>query len=660
MNIKILDSWLKDFVKTKVTPQKIGELLSLSSVSVERIEPARLASERVAGRKYDNDFTYDIEVTTNRADLMSAVGLARETAAVLKQNGITADFTPPKLNKPQVPNANLITVKNDPKLVNRICAVVMEVKIGDSPKEIKERLEASGTRSLNNLIDITNYVMKTIGHPSHVFDFDRLNTKTLTIREAKKGELIKTLDEKNYSLNGGEIVAANDKNEIVDLLGIMGLDNSVVTEKTKRILFFIDNNKPSKIRKASMSLGIRTEAAVVNEKNLDAELAIDALYYGIELFKQIANGKVVSEIIDIYPNKAAEKTVEVGLEKINQVIGISVDPEAVLSSLSSLGFKPKIIGGKIKATVPSFRNGDIEIGEDIIEEVARIYGYHKLPSVLPPQTLVSPHVFANQFYFEQRLKNALKYWGFTEIYSYSMVSQELFEGPLEEAVEIANPLSEEWIYMRKTLVPSLLKVISDNKSKEIIKIFEIANTYDKRSNNLPEEVLTFAGVIKKEKVTFFEAKGLIEQLCFDLGIKTLDFKQSEKTGNGASLYIKTEYIGEIEILDANLINFEINLKLLLEHATLKKAYKPSGKFPPIVEDLSIVVNDNVKTEDIILNIKAQSNLVLDVSLKDSYKDSRTFHINYQDIEKNLTNEEVAKIRKQIISSLQEKFKASVR
>src|ERR1035437_144176 len=293
MNIKILDSWLRDYVKTKATPQKIGELLSLSSVSVERIE------------KLGEDFIYDIEVTTNRPDLMSVVGLARETAAVLKQNEIDAELLLPKLTKPQTPKTKLITVKNDPKLVNRICAVVMDVKVGESPKEVKERLEASDTRSLNNIIDVTNYVMKTIGHSTHVFDFDRLDTKTLTIRESKKDEQITTLDEKTYSLNGGEIVAVNDKNEIVDLLGIMGLANSVVTEKTKRILYFIDNNQPTKIRKASMSLGIRTEAAVVNEKNLDPELTYDALLFGIEMFEKNASGKIASDIIDIYPNKVA-------------------------------------------------------------------------------------------------------------------------------------------------------------------------------------------------------------------------------------------------------------------------------------------------------------------------------------------------------------------
>src|ERR1035437_8584236 len=390
MNIKILDSWLKEYVNTKATPQKIGELLSLSSVSVERIEA------------YGNDFTYDIEVTTNRPDLMSVVGLARETATVLNQNGIAAKLLEPKLNKPQDPKTNLIEINSDPNLVNRLCAIIMDVKIGKSPKEITDRLESSGTRSLNNLIDVTNYVMKTIGHPSHVFDFDRLNTKTLTIREAKNGEAIKTLDDKDYYLNGGEIVAVNDKNEIVDLLGIMGLANSVVTEKTKRILFFINNNNPFKIRKASMALGIRTEAAVINEKNLDSELAYNALLYGIEIFKKIADGKIVSDIIDIYPNKIKEHSIEVTISKINQVIGVDIDPGKALEALSSLGFKAKILSGKIKLEVPSFRINDVEIEEDVIEEIARIFGYHNLPSILPPQTEVIAYRFDNQFYYEQR------------------------------------------------------------------------------------------------------------------------------------------------------------------------------------------------------------------------------------------------------------------
>ncbi|MGA2967798.1 MAG: phenylalanine--tRNA ligase subunit beta [Candidatus Levyibacteriota bacterium] len=648
MNIKILDSWLRDFVKTKAPPQKIGELLSLSSVSVEKIE------------KYDGDFVYDVEITTNRPDLMSVVGLAKEATTVLKQNGIDAEFLPPKLIKPQTPKINLIEITNDSKLVNRLCAVVMEVKVGKSPEETRERLEASGIRNINNLIDVTNYVMRAIGHPTHVFDFDRLNTQSLTIREARKGELIQTLDDKNYSLNGGEIVAVNDRNDIVDLLGIMGLKNSVVTEKTKRILYFIDNNQPSKIRKASMLLGIRTEAAIINEKNPDAKLAYEALLYGIQMFTKIAGGKIVSDIIDIYPNKVKERTIEVSLEKINRIIGVNIDPEIALKSLSNLGFKTQIAGGKIKVQVPSFRIGDVEIEEDIIEEIARIYGYHNLPSVLPPQTTVVAHKFADQFYFEQRVKNAMKYWGFTEIYSYSMVSEGLFEGPLEEAVEISNPLTEELVYMRKTLVPSLLRIASENKNRETIKLFEIANVYNKRVKDLPEEVMAFAGVIKKNKLSFYEAKGLIEQLCLDLGIKNVSFKPPEKSGNGASIYIDKQYLGEIEILDANLIDFELNFALLVEHATLNKEYKPLNKFPPIIEDLTVIVPQEITTESLIKEIRTIDSKIVNVYLLDLYQDSKTFRITYQDPERNLTNEEVKGIRKNLFTALQNKFPVKIK
>jgi phenylalanyl-tRNA synthetase beta chain len=276
------------------------------------------------------------------------------------------------------------------------------------------------------------------------------------------------------------------------------------------------------------------------------------------------------------------------------------------------------------------------------------------------QTQIIPHQFANDFYFENRVKLMLKYWGFTETYTYSMVSEGLFEGPLEDAVEINNPLNEDFVYMRRTLVPSLLQVVSENKSNETIKIFEIANIYSKRLHDLPEELLTLAGIIKKEQVSFYEVKGLIEQLCFDIGIKKLSFKQSEKSGNGASIYIDKEYLGEIEILDTHIIDFELNFALLLKHASIKKEYKPLSKFPSIVEDLSIVADVDIKTEDLINNIYSQSTLITSVSLKDSYKDSRTFHINYQDPNKNLTNEEISKVRAKITASLKKEFNASVR
>jgi len=646
MNIKILDKDLRKYLKTKATAAEIGEKLSLTSLSVEKLE------------KFGDDISYEMEITTNRPDLFCVLGVAREAAAILPGFGIDAEFVPLKLRKPQDGKDNLIEIKNNPKLVNRICAIVMNVSLGDSPKEIKNTLEASNVRSLNNLIDITNYVMRIVGHPTHVFDFDRLNTKTLEIVEAKAGDKIITLDGKNLTLNGREIVAVDDNGRIVDLLGIMGLENSVVTKETKRILFFLDNNEPRHIREASMNLGIRTEAAVLNEKGIDPNLTMEALLYGIELFEKFANGKAVGKIIDIYENKPKIKEVEVSFEKINNIIGVKIDPVRASKSLKALGFKNNLTKTSIKVSVPSFRSNDAGIEEDIIEEIARTYGYHNLPSALPP--IIDPqsaHPFVDEFYFEQRVKNALKYWGFIETYTYSFVSESLFEGPLEDAVTIENPLNEDFVYMRNSLIPSLLKVVSDNKSYETLKIFEIANVYIKKSNSLPSEILTLSGILKQPNASFYEVKGIIEQLLFDLGIKKIFFRKSQRGGMGASLYIDKDYVGEIEVLDTDTVNFELNFNSLLKYATLKKEFKPFAKYPPITQDLSIIVAEEIKTENIVENIKIQSDIITDVSLKDSYENSRTFHIIYQDPDKNLTNEEVSKIRQKIIHSLTDKFNA---
>jgi len=328
--------------------------------------------------------------------------------------------------------------------------------------------------------------------------------------------------------------------------------------------------------------------------------------------------------------------------------------------LESLGFQNKIIEKNIMAKIPSYRNGDMKAQEDLIEEIARVYGYHNLPSILPSIQTPKTMPYANNFYFEQRAKETLKYWGFTEIYTYSMVSSDLYEGPEENAVTIQNPLSEDFVYLRCTLVPSLLKVVSENKEKNNIKIFELANVYIKNGKNLPKEILMLAGVVKKQNNSFYEMKGIIEQLLLDLGIKKINFKESEKGGMGASLYLDKDYLGEIEVLGDEIINFEINFEKVLKKTTLKKEYKPLPKYPPIVEDLSIVISESVSTKDIIETIKNVDSLISDVSLFDQFENSRTFHIIYQDKNKNLTGEEVKKIREKILKNLQEKFHARIK
>ncbi len=642
MNIKIVDSWLREYLDTKESSLQIAKELSLKSVSVEKIE------------KKDNDSVYDIEVTTNRPDLMSILGIAREAGAVLK-NAKFNDLKTKTISKSS--EKFPIEIKSDPRLVNRICAVILEVQIGNSPQEIKDRLEKSDIRSLNNLIDVTNYVMREVGHPTHVFDYDLLATKKMVIRESKRGEQITTLDGKTHILQGRDIVADDGNGKIIDLLGVMGTANSVVQENTKRILLFIDNNNPVNIRNTSMTLGIRSEAAILNEKGVDPELSLKALLRGIELYEKIAEGKVISEIFDHYPNKAKITKVNVSIEKINKVIGVEINPQTSVDILNKLGFKATIEKEKIEVEAPTIRP-DVTLEEDVIEEIARVYGYHNLPSIIPtflPEKVVG---FTNNFYFEKRIKNALKYFGFSEVYTYSLVSENLFDGPIETAIKLKNPLSQDMAYLRNSLIPSLLNVTFDNKTVEKLRVFEIANVYIKRSNDLPKETQMLSGVLKKEHASFYEIKGVIEQILNDVGIKNLIFKKSTKSSIGSSIYIDKEYLGEIEVLDTNIVDFELNFEVILKYATNTKVFKPFAKFPPMAEDISIICD--AQTQEVINEIKNQDARIIDVTLKDTYNESRTFHIVYQDLEKNLTKEEVAKIRGKVVENLQKTFKATIK
>lgn len=652
MNIKVLDSWLREHVKTDATPAKLGELLSLSSVGVERID------------KVKNDYVYDIEVTTNRPELMSVIGLAREAATILPLNGIKASFVEPKFDLPKVSikNSPEMIIKNDPKLVRRIMAVIIDVTIKDSPQIIKDRLEATGIRSLNNVIDITNYIMREVGHPTHVFDYDRLTEHTLVIRESKKGEKFTTLDDKTYVSTGGDLVADSGKGEIIDLLGVMGTKNSVVTNETKRVLFFIDSVEPTHIRKTSMEYGIRTEAAVLNEKGLNPEHAQDAMAAGIKLFEKLANGKVVSNMIDEYPVKPTESTITVTEEKINTVVGVTIPLKTSVEILTKLGFSVKQKGVELTVTVPAKKSGeDMQIPEDLIEEIARVYGYHNIPGQLPPAIQNDfVHIDKNVFYWEDRIKDMLKYWGFTEVYTYPMVSKELLTGSHEDAVTIHNPLTEDFVHMRKTLIPGMRRVIAENKDHETIKLFEIANVYQKASRELPKQIMRLAGILHKPKADFYEMKGIVEQMLYDVGITDIRFKHLENNRYGAAVFIGKKDAGVIEVLDDKTVDFELDVDTIMHFVKQKRVYKPASKYPPIVEDLAINAPVHVLTGELMETIAKQSTLIEDVSLLDKYKDTRTFHVVYQSYEKNLTDKEVGEIREKILKALKDKYDARLK
>jgi phenylalanyl-tRNA synthetase beta chain len=646
MDIKILDSSLREHLHTKAKPRDIAKALSLTSASVEKIET------------FNKDFLYHIEVTSNRIDMACVYGIAREAAATLPQFGFDASVTPviarkPALSAVEGKQSLSISIQNKTPHIRRICAVILNVKQKPTPKHIKDTLVAAGIRSINNLIDITNYIMHEIGHPTHAFDYDRLNTKKLTIRQSIKGEKITTLDKKEHTLPGGDIIAENDSGAIVDLLGIMGTENSAISDTTTRILFFINNINPSQIRKTSMTLNIRTQAAAINEKNVDPELAMTALLRGIELYQQTSDAKIISDIIDIYPKKWHPKTITVSEEKINQTIGVKIPLQKSAKMLERLNFKINLKNNLLTATIPSFRDADINIPEDLIEEIARIYGYHNLPGKLPATENINSRQLTNTFYWEGRTKEALKYWGFTEIYTYSLISAEM--NAAKNTIKLKNPLDIDHAYMRSTLIPSLLKVLDENKSRQNLKIFELAKIYLKKPDNLPDEIQTLSAVIKGEDSNFFNIKGIIEQLSLDIGIKELDFQPSDQ--QKIKISISNTQLGEITLRKKNLTTFELNFDTLASIATPNKTYTPLPKYPPIIEDLALIAPKNITSANIIETIKKQSPLIKQVNLLDKFEDTRTFHITYQSNQKNLTSKETEKIRNKIMQALKEKFSA---
>jgi len=677
MNILIPHSWLKEYLKTEACPEKIADCLSLCGPSVEKII------------KTKNDRIYDIEITTNRIDCMSIVGIAREASAILPQFKIKASLKNDPYKNLKISNSKLKTSNKSPKLkviiknqalCPRFTAIILsKTVIKPSPSPIREKLKKVAIRPLNNAIDISNLLMHQFGQPVHVFDYDKIGQHKMIVRQAKKGEKITTLDGKTHTLPGKDIVIEDGKGRLIDLCGIMGGKNSAVSSKTKNVLLFVQNYQPQQIRQTSMSLAHRTQAATIFEKGVDSQLVMPTILKGIDLFKKLCQADVASQIIDIYPQPASPKKIEISLQLIKEKIGLSIQLNKVKKILLSLGFKTKIKERKdkektvIETTVPSWRREDVGIAEDIVEEVARIYGYHNLPSVLPPLTKF-PQEPETNFLVEEKTKQILKNLGLTEVYTYSLQSKKEVKNlslEPEKHLKLKNPLSKDWLFMRLNLIPSILSVLQENQGKrEDIKIFELANVYLPRANKLPQEKLML--VLCFQGKQFFQLKGICQALFEELGIKTVEFTPAKEekiadywqTNKTAILKNKKKTIGFLGYLkNKTSFRFQLEEKVVLAYldwqqiadlATKQKTYRPIAKYPPVVEDLTFTVSKNSYHADLVKTIKNASKLINSVKLISSFKNNKTFKIFYQDPKKNLTSNDVGRIRKKIITQVKAK------
>lgn len=662
MNILVPDSWLREYLKTPATPGQLKDCLSLCGPSVERIN--------WVGR----DAVYDIEITTNRIDMAGVYGIAREAAAILPRFGIKAELKEPVYQNPPLPTKKVPLDISDPaKICNRILGIVMDVSpIKPAPDYMKDRIEKSGVRSLNNLVDITNYVMLEIGHPCHVFDYDRVGTGRFIIRNAHKNEPIITLDGRKYLLDSEDVIIDDGTGKVIDLPGIMGTENSVVNKNTKRIIFFIESNNPVLIRRTSMRYGIRTMAASINEKHPDPQTAENAFLTGIRLYREIAGGVPVSPVTDIYPNHAEIKRISVQTDFINERLGVTLDKKEMARILQSLSFKVNFPGDRtLEITPPAFRQFDINLPEDIVEEIARIYGYHNLPSRLMTGAIpLTPK--PRDLAVEEKIKHLLKYWGFTETCHYSFISGKTVEkGGLkkEDNLRISNPLTEETEFLRSSLLPSLLETVASNQPfSDKLSLFELSKVYIPVKNDLPQENSRLAVAVQTD---FFSLKGVIQQLLDELGIE--NYREISASGSffhpnqSLSLSAGGSTLVTLGLLHPEMArNFSVKNKLyiadmdtdlLLDLPQKVRNYKPIPAFPKVIEDISVTCPPKTLTGPLIGTIKTSHPDVQSVVILDRYQDSVTLRITYQNINKNLDQQDIQAVRKKILDVLKSKYQA---
>jgi phenylalanyl-tRNA synthetase beta chain len=677
MNILVSYNWLKDYVEIKDSPKELARKLSLCGPSVERIIEKK------------DDYIFDTEITTNRPDVLSMIGFAREVSTITGKKLLIGKNLLNLLHKERNHNINLKVQIQDKKNCPRYMAIVLDnAKVKESPLWMQKRLISYGVRPINNIVDITNFVMIEYGQPMHAFDYKKISGKKIIIRKAKKGEKIISLDNDKYNLNESMLVIADEK-EPIAIAGIKGGKKAEIDSKTKTIILEAANFNEVSIRKTARALNLYSESSTRFEKGLSDQLPLPAIERAVELVQNLTKANIASPLIDKKTKKYQPKKIKLNKKNVETFLGIKIFDKKIIKILESLGFEIK----KFVVTVPFWRDKDVEKEVDLIEEIARIYGYHKLPTKLPTGEI--PQKEKNQqLYWESRTKEILSGAGMVEIYNYSFVSEEFLKKcslDSKKSLKLINPLNADLEYMRPSLIPSLLQIIFQNqKIKERFEIFELANIYlPKKSGSLPDERLNLCGAVvqKENKKLFYQTKGIIELFFKKIGIDAgiISYQATDINNNiwhftkTAKIFIKNEQVGVIgEINPEVLKNFNIDLKVamfdfdfskLIKYATTNRTYQPIIKFPPIKLDLAIILDKKILWNDIQkLIYKNGENFVKEVKLFDIYqgrgvpkgKKSLAFHVAYQSADQTLEDKEINKIQEKIINALEKNFKAEVR
>lgn len=682
-------NWLRELTGTKLDPQDVRERLTNVGLSIDAVE-AR-----------GDDHVLDVEVASNRPDCLSHVGVARELAVIVE---CKVQSPKSKVENSEGKTADFAAVEiSDPDLCPRYAArVVRGVKIAPSPAWLAQRLETIGQRPINNVADITNYVLHELGQPLHAFDLAKLADKKIIVRRAAKDESIKTLDGVDRKLDGQMLVIA-DARRAVAVAGVMGGEDSEISNDTKDVLIESAYFNPASVRRTARLLGLHTEASHRFERGGDPEGVLRAQERCVALICEIAGGVATEDALDIYPNRLTQSAVGLRRERVEAITGLRVSDPEKLRILTALGFELRNDGAtKLTFLIPSWRH-DIAIEEDLVEEIARHTGYDKIATALPPAS------FAGEYHSTERrkraLREALSARGYDEAINLSFIELtddfELipdFAGRgLASLVTVTNPIIEEASRMRQTLLPGLLNSIRHNLNQGTrdIALFELGRVFCARAQSeLPEERESLAlaatgGILEAGKAApardfdFYDLKGALDAAVEALKLPSLDYEAARarhlRPGQTAAISINGNRVGSIGRLTEGVATeykfkqpvfvTEIDLTALLETPETAVLYSPLPRFPSIVRDVSLLVDRKVTVAE-LLRAAGEQKVEGCVGAKfiGTYggegipegKRSVTLRFEYRAGDRTLRDEEVDELHWPLVKALQKKFGAEVR
>ncbi|HGZ9576238.1 TPA: phenylalanine--tRNA ligase subunit beta [Staphylococcus aureus] len=635
---------------------------------------------------YLDDQVMEFDLTPNRADALSMIGTAYEVAALYNTKMTKPDTTSNELEL----SANdelTVTIENEDKVPYYSARVVHDVTIEPSPIWMQARLIKAGIRPINNVVDISNYVLLEYGQPLHMFDQDAIGSQQIVVRQANEGEKMTTLDDTERELLTSDIVITNGQTPIA-LAGVMGGDFSEVKEQTSNIVIEGAIFDPVSIRHTSRRLNLRSESSSRFEKGIATEFVDEAVDRACYLLQTYANGKVLKDRVSSGELGAFITPIDITADKINRTIGFDLSQNDIVTIFNQLGFDTEINDDVITVLVPS-RRKDITIKEDLIEEVARIYGYDDIPSTLPVFDKVTSGQLTDRQYKTRMVKEVLEGAGLDQAITYSLVSKEdatAFSMQQRQTIDLLMPMSEAHASLRQSLLPHLIEAASYNvarKNKDV-KLFEIGNVFFANGEGeLPDQVEYLSGILtgdyvvnqwqgKKETVDFYLAKGVVDRVSEKLNLE-FSYRRADidglHPGRTAEILLENKVVGFIGELHPTLAAdndlkrtyvFELNFDALMTVSVGYINYQPIPRFPGMSRDIALEVDQNIPAADLLSTIHAHGgNILKDTLVFDVYqgehlekgKKSIAIRLNYLDTEETLTDERVSKVQAEIEAAL---------